>query len=951
MMNSTFLEVVAQDILRKHGYDLSRIAIVFPNKRASLFMNDSLARLASRPIWSPSYITISDLFRQHSELVVADPIKQVCDLHKVFVQTTGINETLDHFYGWGQLLLSDFDDIDKNMADADKVFANLRDLHELDDISYLTDEQKDLLRKFFSNFSDDRESELKRRFLQLWSRFSDIYHAYNRRLTEQGLAYEGALYRQVAEDDTLTFSHEKYIFVGFNLLQQVEQTLFRRLASEGRACFYWDFDRYYTTDHPNNEAGHYIRSYLQLFPNELDNHSDSIYNNLDKPKNITYISAPTNNVQARYVSRWLREEGRMEDGRQTAVVLCDESLLQTVIHCLPPEVGKTNITTGYPLSQTPFSSLLHLLITLQTAGKVPGAEGRYRLKHVLRILRHPYARFVSDEVPHIVRQLTEHKQFHPSRHTLAADEGLQLLFQEPLSLTSYLLQVLRHIGTRSRDEEDPLYQESLFRTYTLVNRLHTLTESGDLDVDLTTFRRLLTQLVNSTTIPFHGEPAEGVQVMGVLETRNLDFRHVILLSCNEGCMPRGVNDASFIPYSIRKAHGLTTIDNKVAVYAYYFHRLLQRADDITLLYNNATENGHTGEMSRFMMQLMVEGRHTVRKAALQTQLSLPPLQRPPIEKDEPVMRLLGALKSLSPTALNRYLRCPKQFYYNILADLKEPDNADEDEVDSRIFGNIFHRSAELIYGQLMEKGSEIQRDDLDRVLKQPQHLASVVDQAFREQLFKVERTDFTPDYNGLQLINREVIIRYLRQLLRTDARQAPFTILAMEERVYTNMGGLSIGGIIDRLDIVRNPQGQHVIRVVDYKTGRRATMNVSDIPDIFTGVDMGKKHSDYFLQAILYSCIVRHSRKYNPHDLPVVPALLFIQHAAAEDYDPVLCLGNGKAHTPIQDVRDVEQEFMEHLSQLLADLLDPAQPFRPTADETHCTRCPYRRICGTNAPR
>ena len=951
MMNSTFLEVVAQDILRKHGYDLSRIAIVFPNKRASLFMNDSLARLASRPIWSPSYITISDLFRQHSELVVADPIKQVCDLHKVFVQTTGINETLDHFYGWGQLLLSDFDDIDKNMADADKVFANLRDLHELDDISYLTDEQKDLLRKFFSNFSDDRESELKRRFLQLWSRFSDIYHAYNRRLTEQGLAYEGALYRQVAEDDTLTFSHEKYIFVGFNLLQQVEQTLFRRLASEGRACFYWDFDRYYTTDHPNNEAGHYIRSYLQLFPNELDNHSDSIYNNLDKPKNITYISAPTNNVQARYVSRWLREEGRMEDGRQTAVVLCDESLLQTVIHCLPPEVGKTNITTGYPLSQTPFSSLLHLLITLQTAGKVPGAEGRYRLKHVLRILRHPYARFVSDEVPHIVRQLTEHKQFHPSRHTLAADEGLQLLFQEPLSLTSYLLQVLRHIGTRSRDEEDPLYQESLFRTYTLVNRLHTLTESGDLDVDLTTFRRLLTQLVNSTTIPFHGEPAEGVQVMGVLETRNLDFRHVILLSCNEGCMPRGVNDASFIPYSIRKAHGLTTIDNKVAVYAYYFHRLLQRADDITLLYNNATENGHTGEMSRFMMQLMVEGRHTVRKAALQTQLSLPPMQRPPIEKDEPVMRLLGALKSLSPTALNRYLRCPKQFYYNILADLKEPDNADEDEVDSRIFGNIFHRSAELIYGQLMEKGSEIQRDDLDRVLKQPPHLASVVDQAFREQLFKVERTDFTPDYNGLQLINREVIIRYLRQLLRTDARQAPFTILAMEERVYTNMGGLSIGGIIDRLDIVRNPQGQPVIRVVDYKTGRRATMNVSDIPDIFTGVDMGKKHSDYFLQAILYSCIVRHSRKYNPHDLPVVPALLFIQHAAAEDYDPVLCLGNGKAHTPIQDVRDVEQEFMEHLSQLLADLLDPAQPFRPTADETHCTRCPYRRICGTNAPR
>ena len=241
----SFLEYVAHDVLEKYGHDLSRLAMVFPNKRASLFFNEHLARLAGRPVWSPAYITISDLFRSHSTLQTGDPIKLVCDLHKCFVQVTGIQESLDHFYGWGQVLLADFDDIDKNMADASKVFANLRDLHELDDVSYLTEEQKAIIRKFFGNFSDEQQSELKQRFLKLWSHFIDIYHSYNDYLEQQGLAYEGALYKKVATDETVTFEHDAYLFVGFNLIQPVEQLLFRRLKKEGKARFYWDFDHYY----------------------------------------------------------------------------------------------------------------------------------------------------------------------------------------------------------------------------------------------------------------------------------------------------------------------------------------------------------------------------------------------------------------------------------------------------------------------------------------------------------------------------------------------------------------------------------------------------------------------------------------------------------------------------------------------------------------------------------
>lgn len=596
----SFLTYVAQDIIQKYGNNLSDIAIVFPNKRASLFLNEQLARLVSHPLWSPTYITISDLFRQHTTLKVGDPIKLVCDLHKSFVECTGIEETLDHFYGWGQLLIADFDDVDKNMASARQLFANLSDIHELDDVSYLTKEQKEIIKKFFSNFSDDHNTELKKRFLQLWSHFYDIYTNFNQRLEAQNLAYEGALYRRVVEDESLEFRHKKYLFVGFNMMQCVEQKLCSRLQKEGKAAFYWDFDKYYMKD--GNEAGYYIRQLMSAFGNELDYLSDTeLYDSFDSTKDITYISAPTDNIQARYIHSWLMQNERYKQGRSTAIVLADESLLPTVIHSLPEEVESVNITLGYPLQQTPFYSLIQTLTDLQTLGYDKDRDC-YRLRYVNYVLRHPYAQYISSAYAELMSELHDKKIFFPSRKWLCQkeDEGLEILFQEMssgenfnLSLVQYLLDVLKNIGTQARTLDDPLFQESLFRTYTLVNRLHELIQSGDLIVDIITLQHLLLQLMQTTTIPFHGEPAEGIQIMGVLETRNLDFDHIIVLSASEGNLPKGVNDSSFIPYSLRKAYGLTTVDNKVAIFSYYFHRMLQRSADITLTYNNSTEDGHT----------------------------------------------------------------------------------------------------------------------------------------------------------------------------------------------------------------------------------------------------------------------------------------------------------------------------------------------------------------------
>ena len=959
-MNKTFLEYVAEDIIGKYGTDLSRIAVVFPNKRAALFLNEHLARIAGQPVWSPAYITISDLFRQHTDLKPADPIKLICDIHKSFTKCTGIDETLDHFYGWGQLLLADFDDIDKNMADADSIFCNLKDIHELDDISYLDDEQKEMLKRFFANFSDDIESELKKRFLSLWSHFGDIYHDYNRRLTEQGIGYEGAIYRKVASEETLHLKYDKYLFVGFNLIQKVERVLFSRLMKEGKAKFYWDFDEYYmptaraqqSASVPNNTAS--FAAYLTDFPNELDNTDSDIYANMRRPKRIRFISSPTENAQARFASNWLLENDRYKAGRKTAVVMCDESILLPIMHSLPPEADKVNITSGFPLAMTPVASLVMLLFDLYTLGLRKKGTA-FNPHYMKKLMAHPYARHLQG----VHLKGVHLSQVHQPNSTSAQPTTQHSTFNTQHSILHHIATLVKQVGIATKQEGDALTQESVFRMFTILNRLAALADSGDLLIDNTTLRRLVSQLVGAASIPFHGEPVIGVQIMGVLETRNIDFDNVLLLSCNEGNMPKGVNDSSFIPYSIRKAHGLTTIDNKVAIYSYYFHRLLQRAGDITIAYNNSTDNGHTGEMSRFMLQLLVESGQKIDHYSLTAKNQPTPLMPKAIEKDETALSKLEEMSRLSPSAINTYIRCKLAFYYQYIAHIKEPDS-DPETIDNRMFGNIFHRAAYLIYKDITDHSPVIEKTHIQAYLSNRKLLASVVDRAFEEEECKTN--------NGLQIINREVIIEYITKLLKIDQQLCPFSILAMEEeaKVYTQLsftipsggalkGGalvssaptkqysLTIGGIIDRLDAITDKQtGKRRIRVVDYKTGNKPSSAIKSIEEVFDPKNIASKHSNYFLQAILYSLIVSRSKEWNAANDAVSPALLFIKQAATNDYDPTLCIDKH----PISDVTVYEEEFLTKLKETVADMYSPNAAFTPTDDRKKCELCPYRMLCG-----
>lgn len=412
-----------------------------------------------------------------------------------------------------------------------------------------------------------------------------------------------------------------------------------------------------------------------------------------------------------------------------------------------------------------------------------------------------------------MNELKEKNIYYPTFQILDKDEFTKHLFElqnNNNDLMQWLMDILKRVAINmGNTDKDPLFQESIFRMYTLCNRLNELVKSGDLDVDVITLQKLIVQLINSTSIPFHGEPAEGIQVMGILETRNLDFEHVLILSCNEGNMPKGITDSSFIPYSIRKAYELTTVDNKVAIYAYYFYNLIQRASDVTIVYNNSTEDGHTGEMSRFMLQLMTDSNFDIKRISLKTDQQLVYSKPNIIAKDETIVNILNSMKFISPTSINRYMRCPLQFYFYNIAQIKELDESDE--MDNRMFGNIFHGAAEILYRKYLNAENHIiTKETINKALEDKSLIGRIVDEAFTEIYFKQEYNDNNNKsfYNGLQLINREVIIRYLKRLIEIDSALAPFTIIGIENDVYEDIKFVAngderkicIGGRIDRMD-------------------------------------------------------------------------------------------------------------------------------------------------------
>lgn len=955
----SFLKLVAADLYKHTKGNLAHTAVVFPNKRAGLFFNEYLAQESDSPIWSPAYVSISELFRSLSPWEVGDPVKLVCELYKIFRRETQSTKTLDDFYFWGEMLISDFDDADKNKVDTDKLFSNLQDLRNImDDYTFIDDEQEEAIRQFFQNFSIERRTALKERFISLWDVLGNIYKGFRESLASQNIAYEGMMYRHVIEHlDVDKLPYEKYVFVGFNVLNKVEHTLFTQLKDAGKAVFYWDYDEFYMKENRQavtHEAGEFIRRNLRDFPSPL---SGELFKNLSKPKEVHYIASSTENAQARYLPQWIRNNLTTPE-KETAVVLCNEALLQPVLHSLPAEVKHVNITMGFPLSQTPVYSFLIALLELHTHG-FNFKSGRYTFQSVVTLLKHPYTRQLTGQAELLEKELTRNNRFYPLPGELGKDEFLTRLFT-PLSgnlnLCIRLSETLQQVagiyqantsGTEDTDAFNQLYRESLFKAYTTINRFRTLIEEDELTVQSETFRRLLVKVLSATNIPFHGEPAIGMQVMGVLETRNLDFRHLVLLSVNEGQLPKSGGDSSFIPYNLRKAFGMTTIEHKIAVYAYYFYRLLQRAERITLMYNTSSDGLNRGEWSRFMLQFLIEWPHPITRQFLEAGQSPQGTSPITVEKTPDVMRRMQSLfdvranpkAKFSPSALNYYLDCPLKFYYRYVAGLSAPDEVSA-EIDSATFGSIFHYAAEHIYKDLTTHGKVINKEALETLLRNEVKLQDYVDTAFKKLFFNVPQNE-KPEYNGVQLINSAVIARYLKQLLQNDLRYAPFTFIASEMEVdepidiQTPKGVIKsrIGGIIDRMD-----SKDGTLRIVDYKTGGDADTP----PHVESLFIPDKKRSNYVFQTFLYAAIMCRKQP----TMKIAPALLYIHRAATETYSPVIQMGEPrKPKEAVEDFSKYEKEYRERLQGLLEEIFNPEKSFTQTEIIEKCTYCDFKALC------
>ena len=976
---ASFLNIMAADMLAHFTNDMRDVTVVFPGKRAGMFLSRELALLSDKPVWTPHYCMMGDLFQSLTSIQIADELECICHLYGVMQEVLGADytETIDEFWSWGEVLMADFDDIDKHLANAQAIYTNITDQERLKNLNYLDKNQQDTLKRFFGHFSLENSTRLQEKFLQTWEHMFEIYTRLRERLLADGKLWEGALYRHVTEQmladeslaERLLEGKRAVVFAGFNVLNNVEQTMMSLIRREGKARFYWDYDIYYLDPDKDHEAGYFMKQNLRDFPNAI---SDiEAFDNFSHLRDVTFIACTTDNAAARYVNTYINEESRRnwEHGHpvrtpalhpssytlNSSVVLCNEALMQPVLHAIPESANEVNVTMGFPISDTPIYGIITSLLKLQIEGYDAGRK-RFRYPFVQTLRRQPLYELLSEE-----DLLTYH-----------ADDTKALL--------DWLLLHIRQIALHYAKMEEPnlfeqLYGETVFRIDRMLCMLRGLIQDEDnpLVIQPGTLRRLIRQMMTSTKIPFHSEPDRGIQIMGMLETRQLDFEHILMLSVEEGNLPRSTHVGSFIPETLREAFGMTTWKHRTAIYAYYFYRLISRCKHLTCVYNESTNEGVQHEMSRFLRQMLAETDIPIKTRWLRSEPKAKTAQPIVVEKTPEVMLHLktrydqslpgGEHITLSPSAINTYMDCPMQFYLSNVLRIRQEETPEEG-ISASIIGNIFHDTAEFFYEWLMKHyGTDVITKDM---LHEPKVLPSMLDTAFDVCLFHpIDDFDRLPElrrrfpvskmneYKGTALIARDVLLRYLTELIRYDAQHAPFRIIGAEEertlefevpgqaKLQNRTQGLrlKVGGRIDRIDEMDGH-----LRIVDYKTGTHVPEKVK----MEHVVGLTGRHEGYYLQTFLYALAeMEHlsipQKGERGGGLPIQPVLFFPAKAARPDYDPSLKIDGAT----VDDFRSqCAESFKAGLQEILSDIFNPDKPFTCTQDTKVCEYCKLGLLCG-----
>lgn len=955
-----FLKHIATDLYSRYGENISDLCIVFPNRRASLYFKKYLSELADKPIWSPTTTTINELVQDISGLQVADNIKLLFELYKVYTKVKKSNESFDEFYFWGEMLLNDFDNIDKYLVNPGDLFKNLKNLKSIhDQFAYLSEKQLEAIQEFWKSFDPEKNSLHQQDFISIWNVLFEIYTEFNTNLKAGTIAYEGMVYKTVADklkdNSNVKLNHSKYVFIGFNALNNCEKVLFTHLNNNKKADFYWDYDELYIKNE-KYEAGYFLRENLVNYKQNIAFETKVNFTNLTSSKNIEIISVPSDVGQAKQITQKLLENTYQltDSPDKTAIVLADEHLLIPVIHSVPDTINKVNITMGYPVINTPIYSLLEHIIGLQKNSKQSSTGTiTFYHKNVLAILNHQY---IKSQFTDTAEELIQYIQIR-NRIQLTSDElgknsffvGIFKRINNYIELSEYILSIIHQIynSLYSTNSEENIHslsieKEYIYHIYLSVNRVKDVLAEQKVEIKIDTFIRLLHKIIRNLRIPFTGEPLTGLQIMGILETRLLDFENLIVLSVNEGIFPKSESSLSFIPYNLRRGFGLPTIEHQDAIYAYYFYRLIQRAKNITLVYNSKTDGLQSGEMSRFIYQLKFENMYPVNEKSIRYNINTKTQKEISIFKNNDILKKLAKYhasdteeqKYISPSAISSYLKCKLQFYFRYIAGLKEKDEITE-EIDAPLFGNILHEAMHVLYNPYI--GKTVDSEILLSILKNENTITNAIDEAFNKEYFKSAGKTV---YLGKNIIIREVIEKYIRQIVKVDEQYTPFDILSLENNYLINVTAtvnnsphkINLGGKIDRIDKMNSQ-----IRIVDYKSGNDK-LEFKNINSLFSG-KKDDQNSAVF-QTFIYSKFYTENEK---PELPVIPGIYSLRKLFENNFDFHILLKDDKSF--ISDYKTINTEFSEELSKLINEIYNPAINFSQTEDLTTCKNCSYKQLC------
>lgn len=942
-----FLKQVASYLYSNHRDELSEFCLVFPGRRAGVFFTAYLNELIEKPMLSPEITTINELISSLTGLQLADQVSLVLKLQEVYSKVTGHQEPLDEFFFWGEILLADFDDIDKYMLNADDLFRNISDLKELDNqFDYLNEQQKKAIEEFWGNLEKVPHSFNKEKFIGIWIKLAAIYHRFREVLKQDSIGYSGMISREVAEllltERDAQLKAKKYVFIGFNALNSCEKAIFKKLENQQKAMFFWDFDESYLKD-PEHEAGHFLRTNIFQFP-APKNFVPETQVPVGKRK-VTMVSVPGNITQAQAINlpQVLKNFGLSRRFDNTAFVLADENLLIPVISSVGDSFSEINITMGYPFVSTPVYGFVSQLISLQKNIRKSGKLPVFYYKPVVALLNHQFV--VNPEIKQFVSGISKKNKVYIQADELKFSPFVARIFSFPenwMAILDYFLDVLKELSLKfdtTKNDQVKLEAEYLFQAYLTIQRLKDNLEKLHIpEFPVKVLYRLLDQSLRRISIPFEGEPLTGLQIMGLLETRCLDFENLVLFSANEGFLPRIAAGHSFVPYHLRKGFGMPTYEDRDAMYAYYFYRLIQRTEKTVLVYNSVSEGVASSEKSRFLYQLLYDSDFDVEE--LNLSFNFKSNNPEPIRIDtsrKHIEKLISEFsdRNLSPSAINTWLDCKLKFYFKYVAKIKEKDEVKE-EIDAVLFGNLFHYAMELLYRPFLNKTVEVSALKLLRGDRKK--IEAVVRQSIAVQYFRMDQNIVHPiELRGQSILIASHIRDYIHQLLEKDMQVAPFTLVSLEQEYFTEYPVVSgetkcvvrVGGVVDRMD--RTEEG---LRIVDYKTGRNLKLDFKDWSQL-TNRDYKDRRKEIF-QTLIYADIL--SRTTNSP--AIFPVIYKLDDLFADDFVPnVIFQGERLAFIRVAD------EFRNLFSGVLSEIFSLENVYDQTSDSQKCSYCSYKKIC------